>query len=123
VPFKCSSASETLMRHMTEAPDPSRLSAIPAPIANWVLRCLDKDPSQRPSTMIEAETLLCEAQTASGIRTAWDDQLALPPIYDPQRKRRLERAFARRITPKTKGLVAMGVVAALTTSLLLLLIR
>ena len=36
-------------------------------------------PANRPSSMAIAEAMLCEAQIAAGIRTAWDD-LELPAV-------------------------------------------
>jgi len=123
VPFRGKNPSEILARHLTDAPDKSRLSNIPTALSDWVLRCLEKEPTRRPTTMIEAEALLCEAQAASGVKTDWDEFLSLPPLYDPIRKRRLERAFARKMNPRARGLLVIAGVASVTTALLLLLIR
>jgi tetratricopeptide (TPR) repeat protein len=51
---------------------------------------LEKDPINRPSSMAIAEALLCEAQIAAGIHTAWDD-LELPAVDESWRRKLAER--------------------------------
>ena len=49
----------------------------PAALAQVILQMLEKDPGARPASMAVVEAMLCEAQIAAGLRTAWDD-LELP---------------------------------------------
>jgi len=97
---------EVLVEHLERDP-PALLEvapdrAIPSALAAVVMRCLAKQPQDRPATAAELEAALCEAQIEAGLHTAWDD-LPIPDI-DPVARERLLRAmpdpFAR---PESRG--------------------
>jgi tetratricopeptide (TPR) repeat protein/tRNA A-37 threonylcarbamoyl transferase component Bud32 len=90
VPFRASSYLGTLTKHVEEPPPPLQNDPgqheIPPEIATVVMQMLEKEPSARPTSMAVVEAMLCEAQIAAGLRTAWDD-LELPPVDDLWRKK------------------------------------
>ncbi|MEA2699155.1 MAG: eukaryotic-like serine/threonine-protein kinase [Myxococcales bacterium] len=92
VPFHGKNNVATLTMQVKDQPEPlSRRVGrrVPEALSTLVMRMLDKDPAARPQTMAETEALLCEAQIAAGLTTAWD-HLELPAI-DEEWRARLER--------------------------------
>ena len=94
VPFRGPSYLATLTMHVQDAPpslDRSELSrGVPGALAQVILQMLEKDPGARPASMAVVEAMLCEAQIASGLRTAWDD-LELPAVDEIWRRKLAER--------------------------------
>jgi tetratricopeptide (TPR) repeat protein/tRNA A-37 threonylcarbamoyl transferase component Bud32 len=94
VPFRGPSYLATLTMHVQDAPPsldrPDVARAVPGAIAQVILQMLEKDPGARPASMAVVEAMLCEAQIASGLRTAWDD-LELPAVDDIWRRKLAER--------------------------------
>jgi tetratricopeptide (TPR) repeat protein/tRNA A-37 threonylcarbamoyl transferase component Bud32 len=90
VPFRASSYLGTLTKHVEEQPPPLQRTVghqdIPEPLAAVVMQMLEKDPAARPASMAVVEAMLCEAQIAAGLRTAWDD-LELPAVDELWRKK------------------------------------
>jgi serine/threonine protein kinase/tetratricopeptide (TPR) repeat protein len=89
VPFLGKDVLSTVTMHVKELPLPLR-RRVPArgihpALEEVVMRMLEKDPAARPQSMGEVEALLCEAQIAAGLRTAWDD-LELPAVDDKRRQ-------------------------------------
>ncbi len=114
VPFHGKNPGATLIMQMKDPPAPLAQSGkkIPAELATVVMRLLEKDPAARPANMAEVEALLCEAQIASGLTTAWDD-LDLPAVDDEWRGRLAERMPSRN-KPRRAIAMAASVVAALS---------
>jgi serine/threonine-protein kinase len=84
--FEGRTAMEVVSRHVRDAPVPPSArseQAIPQPLDELVLACLDKDPDQRPQ---DAEALSCQlaqavegcAWTPEDARRWWADALASP---------------------------------------------
>lgn len=67
-PFSGRSPQGTLAAQVTEAPDPvtKRRAAIPPPLANLVMWCLEKRPADRPQTAAEVVHELDALSTPSG---------------------------------------------------------
>ena len=91
--------------------------SVPGPIAQVILQMLEKDPAGRPASMAVVEAMLCEAQIAAGLRTAWDD-LELPAVDEIWRKKLAERMPSPWGTQKKAllggalALAALGIAAA-----------
>jgi tetratricopeptide (TPR) repeat protein/tRNA A-37 threonylcarbamoyl transferase component Bud32 len=94
VPFRGSSYIATFTMHVEDPPPrmdrPELTQSIPSQLATVILQMLEKDPAGRPSSMAVVEAMLCEAQIAAGLRTAWDD-LELPAVDEIWRKKLAER--------------------------------
>ncbi|MCG5054406.1 MAG: protein kinase [Myxococcales bacterium] len=127
-PFRGADALETLRQHVERAVEPMASCTagrkIPAALEAVVFRMLAKAPDARPSSMAEVEGLLCEAQIASGLKTAWDD-LELPAVDPAWRVRLAERmpSPASRRRRLIFGSTAAVAVAAGALSLYLGVIR
>jgi tetratricopeptide (TPR) repeat protein/tRNA A-37 threonylcarbamoyl transferase component Bud32 len=118
IPFDAEDIITTLRKQVHEAPEPLRTRApdrrIPAPLEEVVFKMLAKDPEQRPQSMAEVEGVLCEAQIAAGLTTAWDD-LELPHVDDAWRARLssgMPRTLGRRAKALIAGAVTMAVLGA-----------
>lgn len=84
---------DEVLGHHEHTPAPSPRAAghdVPEAFAALVVRCMAKDPSDRPCDATELEAALCEAQIDAGLLTAWDD-LTLPNIDPDRRASLLER--------------------------------
>jgi serine/threonine protein kinase len=92
-PFVAPTIEEILENQLTMTPTPpSELcppGAVHPALEAVILRCLEKEPSQRFRDMRDVEAALCEAQIAAGLHTAYDD-LPLPDV-DSDRYERLRR--------------------------------
>jgi serine/threonine protein kinase len=85
----------TVLRKHVEEPvvSPSVLLArIPEALSRVVLRCLEKNPDRRPSSMDDVELALCEAQIEARLVTPWDD-LPVPDGGDPALRARILEAL------------------------------
>jgi tetratricopeptide (TPR) repeat protein/tRNA A-37 threonylcarbamoyl transferase component Bud32 len=118
IPFDGEDIITTLRKQVHEAPEPLRSRApehrIPGPIEDMIFKLLAKDPAERPQSMTEVEGLLCEAQIASGMTTAWDD-LELPHVDDAWRGRlaaRMPHRWGRRAKLIVGGAVTMALLGA-----------
>jgi serine/threonine protein kinase len=113
VPFHGKNPGATLVMHIKDPPEPlaRRAEAVPAELAAVVMRMLEKDPAARPSSMAEVEALLCEAQIAAGLSTAWDD-LDLPAVDDVWREKLARRMPSARRPRRVIAVVAASVIAA-----------
>jgi serine/threonine protein kinase/tetratricopeptide (TPR) repeat protein len=113
VPFHGKNVGTTLVMQVKDPPQPllrqPAAKAVPAELAALVMRMLEKDPAARPANMAEVEALLCEAQIAAGLTTAWDD-LDLPAVDDDWRGR-LARRMPSRHRPRRAVALAAGAVA------------
>ncbi len=91
-PFLADDIQALLQQQLYETPRPIQECRpereIPPALADVIMRCLGKDPSERWSSMDDFEAALCEAQVAAGLTTPWDD-LPLPEDIDPARRDRL----------------------------------
>jgi serine/threonine protein kinase/tetratricopeptide (TPR) repeat protein len=114
VPFHGRNHVATLTMQVKDPPVPLRRHAaakdVPEAVAALVMRMLDKEPAARPQNMAEVEALLCEAQIASGLRTAWDD-LELPAVDDAWREK-LQRRMPSPVRPRKALVLGAGSVAA-----------
>jgi len=92
-PFVAPTIEEILENQLTMTPTPpSELcppGAVHPALEAVILRCLEKEPSQRFRDMRDVEAALCEAQIVAGLHTAYDD-LPLPDV-DSDRYERLRR--------------------------------
>jgi tetratricopeptide (TPR) repeat protein/tRNA A-37 threonylcarbamoyl transferase component Bud32 len=121
VPFRGPSYLATLTMHVQDAPpslDRSDLArGVPQAIAQVILQMLEKDPAARPASMAVVEAMLCEAQIATGLRTAWDD-LELPAVDDIWRRKLAERMPSpwgrqkKALLGAALGVAALGISAA-----------
>jgi len=116
IPFESDDIVTTLRRHVHDPPEPLRERApdhkIPADLEDVIFKMLSKDPAGRPQSMAEVEALLCEAQIASGLSTAWDD-LELPHVDEAWRSKlaaRMPSPWARRAKSLLAAAVAMAVI-------------
>ncbi|MBK8234276.1 MAG: tetratricopeptide repeat protein [Deltaproteobacteria bacterium] len=80
-PFRTGTSDAVKRRHAIEDPMPiaDRLKGTrgaPPAIAQWIHRCLAKEPDDRFADAAEAEAALCLAQIEAHVQTPWDD---LPP--------------------------------------------
>jgi serine/threonine protein kinase len=122
IPFESEDVATTLRKHIIEEPEPLRARApdrkIPQPLEELVFKMMSKDPADRPQSMAEVEALLCEAQIAAGLTSAWDD-LELPLVEEEWRHRLAERMpsprsrRSRKILGGAVGVAAVAVVAAI----------
>jgi tetratricopeptide (TPR) repeat protein len=71
-PFHGRTPQRTLAAHLTEAPQPvAELRAdVPPPLAELVMRCLEKDPAARPQSAEEIASALEEVTTGGGSTAA-----------------------------------------------------
>lgn len=110
VPLQGKNHLATLTMQMKDPPEAllrqPAAKGCPPELAALVMRMLDKDPATRPQSMAEVEALLCEAQIAAGLFTAWDD-LELPAVDDAWRDK-----LAKRMPFATRPRRAVAVVAA-----------
>ena len=84
-PFSGNTAA--VMEHHVKTPPRSASKvndAVPTGLGKLILRCMAKDPADRPRDAADLEAALCEAQIAAGLRTAWDD-LPIPPVEAERR--------------------------------------
>ncbi len=104
VPFHGKNHLTTLTMQVKEQPEPlrRRAPAVPTELEAVVMNMLEKDPASRPQTMAAVEALLCEAQIAAGLTTAWDD-LELPAVDEGWRLKLAKRMPA----PGARGRKAM----------------
>jgi serine/threonine protein kinase/tetratricopeptide (TPR) repeat protein len=113
VPFHGKNVGATLVMQVKDPPQPlgrhPAAKDVPAELAALVMRMLEKDPAARPANMAEVEALLCEAQIAAGIITAWDD-LELPAV-DEEWRGRLARRMPSRHRPRRAVALVAGAVA------------
>jgi serine/threonine protein kinase/tetratricopeptide (TPR) repeat protein len=100
-PFVAEDIQTLLQQQLYEKPKPIKECRperdIPPALADVIMRCLAKEPSERWASMDDFEAALCEAQIAAGLTTPWDD-LALPEDIDPQRR---EKLLAQMPNPNT----------------------
>jgi serine/threonine protein kinase/GAF domain-containing protein len=96
--FEASSAMQMLMHHAQTPPSPpSSVSELPIPktLEAVLMRCLEKDPTKRPASALELESLLatvrCEAPWNGGTAQTWWETHA-PEIVGPQRPHRVPSA-------------------------------
>jgi serine/threonine protein kinase/tetratricopeptide (TPR) repeat protein len=121
VPFRGTSYLATLTMHVQDPPpslDRSEVSrTVPGQLAQVILQMLEKDPGARPASMAVVEAMLCEAQIASRLRTAWDD-LELPAVDEIWRRKLAERMPSpwgkqkKALLGGALGLAALGISAA-----------
>jgi serine/threonine protein kinase/tetratricopeptide (TPR) repeat protein len=113
VPFHGKNHIATLTMQVKDPPLPLRRQSggkdVPEELADLVMRMLSKDPEARPQSMAEVEALLCEAQIAVGLTTAWDD-LELPAVDDAWRQK-LERRMPSAARPRRAVILGAGGVA------------
>jgi serine/threonine-protein kinase len=83
------SAQQLVAAHIAETPAPiaTRLPSIPAPLAEVVMRCLEKDPAHRPASAAELLTALDAAATPHAPAAAVSIAGALSPGVSPVRRR------------------------------------
>ncbi|HEX5655763.1 MAG TPA: serine/threonine-protein kinase, partial [Polyangiales bacterium] len=74
VPFDRENTVKVLMAHLHEPPPPLNVEGCPEALAQLVMRCLAKDPAQRPSSMDDLLRLL---KHADGMPTTPSGQYAL----------------------------------------------
>jgi serine/threonine protein kinase/tetratricopeptide (TPR) repeat protein len=86
--------------------------SVPPAFAALIMRMLEKDPAARPQSMAEVEGLLCEAQIAAGLTTAWDD-LELPHVDEAWRAK-LARSMPAVARPRRALMLGAGSVAAVS---------
>ena len=121
VPFRGPSYLATLTMHVQDAPPsldrPEMTRSVPQPIAAVILQLLEKDPAARPASMAVVEAMLCEAQIAAKLKTAWDD-LELPGVDEIWRRKLAERMPSpwgrqkKALLAGALGLAALGISAA-----------
>jgi serine/threonine protein kinase/tetratricopeptide (TPR) repeat protein len=118
VPFHGKNHVATLTMQVKDPPVPLRrqLAAkeVPEALEILVMAMLSKEPAARPQSMIEAEALLCEAQIAAGLTTAWDD-LELPAVDDAWREK-LQRRMPSVVRPRKALVWGAGSVAVASLS-------
>ena len=114
VPFHGKNHVATLTMQVKDPPMPLRRQPgakdVPEELEELVMRMLSKDPAARPQGMAEVEALLCEAQIALGLTTAWDD-LELPAVDEAWRQK-LERRMPSVSRPRRRLVWGAGAVAA-----------
>lgn len=128
VPFRGKDPVDTLRQHVERTAEPLSQRAptrkIPAPLANVIMQLMAKRPEDRPASMADVEGLLCEAQIASGLKTAWDD-LELPTV-EPQWRTSLAERMPSPVSRKRRiifGATASAAVVAGALSLYLGVLR
>ncbi|GJG85396.1 hypothetical protein tb265_05770 [Gemmatimonadetes bacterium T265] len=110
-PFaEATTAPELLAAHLNAPPPPLRgvAAAVPAPLAGLVMRCLAKDPAQRPGTAAELVAALDALLDAS-----LDARLDAASRADGVPTRALPSTRRRRAAPALAGLAALTLGAAL----------
>ncbi len=116
VPFHGKNHVATLTMQVKDRPVPlarqPTAKGVPEELAALVMRMLDKDPPARPQSMAETEALLCEAQIAADLTTAWDD-LELPAVDEAWRQK-LERRMPSASRPRR--VVVLGASAIVAAS-------
>ena len=102
-PFTASTLHELVRAHVTQAPPPitSRRPDVPAALAELVMRCLEKDPAQRPQSADEV------LQSLERLHDLPSGERAAGPPASPHRRRL--RA------PVIAGFVTLAVVAFAAT--------
>ncbi len=114
-PLRGSTIMKTLEMQMKAAPAPlaqrAPEGAVSSEIEALVMQMLGKDPATRPSSMAVVEAMLCEAQIAAGLTTAWDD-LELPAVDEAWRDRLADRMPSPRGRPKRAVIAAALAVTA-----------
>ncbi|HLB36602.1 MAG TPA: serine/threonine-protein kinase [Gemmatimonadales bacterium] len=107
-PFSGSNAQQILSAHVTEAPAPVtvRRDTVPQPLAELIMRCLQKKPADRWQSAEELVTRLEGIATPSGGVTP---TTGVPPVSPARAARRLA------IEPRVAGMgaAALAVVAAI----------
>ena len=83
-PFTGTSAQQILAAHMTEPATPvtTRRAAVPGPLADVVMRCLEKKPADRWQRAEELVTRLEAIATPSGGMTPTDTRPVAAPVVD-----------------------------------------
>lgn len=87
-PFSSGSAGEVIGMHLYVDPQPIAevASDVPSDVAALIMRCLAKQPDDRPSTMREVIEALVDAEggaTEDPVALAVDDDEGPPTTYDP----------------------------------------
>ncbi len=82
-------AQQLVAAHIAETPAPiaSRLPSIPAPLADSVMRCLEKDPGHRPASAAELLAALDAATTPHGPGPGTSIPGAPSPVVSRTRRR------------------------------------
>jgi tetratricopeptide (TPR) repeat protein len=119
VPLRGPTAVATLTMQVDSPPPPlkTRLTGgatVPDELAAVVMQMLEKDPAGRPSSMAVVEAMLCEAQIAGRIHTAWDD-LELPAVDEAWHRKlahRMPSPRGRQRKALVVGAFGLAVVAA-----------
>lgn len=83
LPFDARSPQAMMVAHATQAPTPlaAKRAGVPTPLTNLVMRCLEKDPAQRPHSADDIVSAL-DAVSASG-----ETSSAAAPARPPRRGR------------------------------------
>jgi serine/threonine protein kinase/tetratricopeptide (TPR) repeat protein len=94
--------SSVLKKHLEETPPPPNKirSGIPGALEDVIMKCIEKEPSDRPADMAELEAALCQAQIEAKLVTTWDD-LPLPDKVDPNVRDRLLREMPDMVTGRS----------------------
>jgi serine/threonine protein kinase/predicted negative regulator of RcsB-dependent stress response len=120
VPIQGKSAVETLAFHVESQPPRMRDHVggenVPGAIEDVVMRMLEKETFQRPQSMAEVEALLIEAQLEARVRTAWDEDLPLPPM-DPEWSARIARRLSPTVRRTRQAVALAGAVAVSSLAL------
>jgi serine/threonine-protein kinase len=67
-PFRGKTFGDMVLQHMTVAPPkPSEITTIPKTLERLILKCLAKEPDERPQTMVEVAQALNEIAQTEGI--------------------------------------------------------
>ena len=117
-PFVGPTLVSILRQHTDCEPDPPSCrcrATLPHGLETVILRCLEKDPSDRYSSMAELEAALCEVQISSGMRTPWDD--LPPPAVDDQRRSEITRGLHDDMAPRPRRRNATLALAAFALAL------
>jgi tetratricopeptide (TPR) repeat protein len=121
-PFWDEDVMTTITKQVTAQAKPLRQQApdlaIPEGLDTLVTQMLAKNPAERPQSMAVVEAMLCEAQIAAHLLTAWDD-LELPEIDEEWRKKLANRMPSprsrrlRRVAAASALVAVAGIACAL----------